>query len=109
MSIVERALGKEANAFYMHVLVAIVVGVVAASFTTYIQQARLEQTQKAQGKSIEALKSQQQRQRATLQVLSRQMRGVEVKINLLLDAQGIASDGAHVRESGYKPVIDSIN
>jgi len=109
MSIVDRALGDTAEQFYMHVLVAIVVGVLAASVTTYMQQARLEQRQEAQGKAIEALQEQQRSQRSALQALSSQMRGVEVKINLLLDAQGIRSDRALLRGSGYTPATDSIN
>jgi Tfp pilus assembly protein PilO len=93
MSILQKALGEKADEFWMHVLVAVVVGVLAASMTTYIQQDRLAQTQKAQEESIKALESEQSSQRARLEGLRRQMSRLGVKINMLLQAQGIDPRG----------------
>lgn len=89
MSVLEKILGDHTEEFWMHLMVAAAVGVCVALSTTYMQQGRIIQTQEQQQERIESLSSQQQRQRQALQSIRELNEGMGVKLDLLLQAQGI--------------------
>ncbi|MCS3859042.1 Tfp pilus assembly protein PilN [Salinibacter ruber] len=89
MGILTDILGDHQEEFWMHLFVALTVGVCVALFTTYMQQDRIVQTQKQQQARIESLASQQERQREALQSIRELTEGMGVKLDLLLRAQGI--------------------
>lgn len=89
MSVFQEILGEHQQEFFMHLLVALTVGICVALTTTYMQQDRIVQTQVQQQERIESLATQQERQRRALQSIRELTEGMGVKLDLLLRAQGI--------------------
>jgi uncharacterized transporter YbjL len=82
-------MGEHREEFFMHVAVALVVGVCAAMFTTYMQQSEIKQRTERQAEQIESIRETQEVQQQGIRAIGESIQGMRVKLNLLLQAQGI--------------------